>query len=294
MEEFKKDYFFIKEVAELTGISEQLIRKWESRHQIIQPRRLNNGYRIYTAEDLLILKELKILREKGYSMKNAIKTIAASKQSAKIQHKLNNKATSIYVEKLVERGTVYDEDGLLFLLNQANQRYGLDVFLQNTIQPFLEKIGALWETKAWDESQETVSSLVVKDFLSHINRNFNNDTDAPHALGFCLPYELHEIPLQIILLQMEMRGWRTTRIGASPKFSAIETLIDHMQPQKVLLSATTTIPFQKHEGLLEELDLLAKNNPHIAFYIGGKGVWDYTQIVKPKHMTISFTIKDII
>lgn len=294
MGEFKGKYYFIKEVAELTGLSEQLIRKWESRHQIIQPKRLDNGYRVYTTNDLLTLKELKTLRDEGHSIKEAIKIIADTKKNTELEYKLNDIEPSIYVEKLVERGAVYDENGLMLLLKQANHQYGLDIFLQNTVQPFLLKIGYLWENSTWDESQETISSMVVKDFLTHINRNFTNNPDAPHALGFCLPDEHHEIPLQMLLLQMEMRGWRTTRIGSSPKFSAIETLIDHMQPQKVLFSAITVIPFQKHENLLAELDLLAKKNPHISFYIGGKGAWDYTEIVKPNYMTISYTIDDII
>lgn len=290
----KKQTYFIKEVAELTGLSEQLIRKWESRHQIIQPERLDNGYRIYTTNDLLTLKELKTLRDEGHSMKEAIKIIAATKSSSDLKAKLSLVEPSTYVAQLVDRGTVYDEDGLMLLLNQANHLYGLDAFLANTVQPFLIKIGELWEASTWDESQETVSSLVVKDFLTQISRNFANDAEAPHAIGFCLPDEHHEIPLQILLLQMEMRGWRTTRIGSSPKFSAIETLIDHMQPKKVVLSASTSLPFQKHDNLLEDLDLLAKNNPHIDFYIGGKGVWDYTQIVKPQYMTISYSINDIV
>lgn len=294
MEEVKKRHYFIKEIAELTGLSEQLIRKWESRHKIIRPERLDNGYRVYTAVDLLTLKELKALRDDGLSMKDAIKTIITTRRASEIEHKFDHVEKSPYVEQLVDKGAVYDEQGLTFLLNQANHQYGLDKFLQNTVQPFLIQIGELWESSEWDESQETISSLVVKDFLTQINRSFSNNLEAPHALGFCLPDEHHEIPLQIILLQMEMRGWRTTRIGASPKFSAIETLIKHMQPKKVVFSATTSFPFQINDNLLEKLDVIAAENPHISFYIGGKGVWDYTQIVKPKHMTISYSINDIV
>lgn len=294
MKELVKEYYYIKEVANLTGLSEQLIRKWESRYQIVQPNRLDNGYRIYTYEDLLTLKSLKELRDKNYSIKDAINIVAEKKRLAEKKHVVNQVDASPYVPKLIQAGTIYDEEELMLLLKQANQQYGLDLFLQNTVQPFLKKIGELWKSKEWDESQETISSLVVRDNLTQIGRSFTNDIDAPHVLGLCLPNEHHEIPLQILLLQLKMRGWRTTRVGASPKFSSIEQLIKHTKPEKVLLSGSTITPFQKDPDLLDKLDDLAKEYPEISFYIGGKGVWKYTDVVKPKHIKISFTINDIL
>lgn len=182
----------------------------------------------------------------------------------------------------------------MHILQKAHHQYGLALFLQNTVQPFLEKIGVLWETKEWDESQESVSSLLVKDYLAEIDRHFQIIDDAPHVLGFCLPGELHEIPLQIILLQIKMKGWRTTRISASPKFTAIERLINHLQPEKVLFSASTLIPFQETEDLLQDLDLVAKKFPEIDFYIGGRGAWEYTNLIKPSHIQVGFHVNDVI
>lgn len=294
MTDSQKKYFYIKEVADLTGVSEQLIRKWEKRYQIIQPKRLANGYRIYTYEDLLILKELQALRTQGITMQQAIQGVLDKRKEDIADSKFNKVSKSSYVEKMIQYGANYDEDQLLFLLKKSNYEFGLDLFLQNTIQPFLEDIGDLWESEEWDESQETVSSLVVKDYLTEISRNFNNNSNAPYALGICLPHELHEIPLQIMLLQLKMRGWRTTMIGASPKFTVIETLIERLQPDTVLFSATTLTPFQQNDKLLMKLDEIAANYPEIRFFIGGAGVWDFTKIVKPKHMTISYTVDDVI
>ncbi|WP_243387179.1 MerR family DNA-binding transcriptional regulator [Bacillus kexueae] len=38
--------YHIQQVLNLTGLSKQVIRKWEERYQIVQPQRLDNGYRI--------------------------------------------------------------------------------------------------------------------------------------------------------------------------------------------------------------------------------------------------------
>ncbi len=294
MKQLVKERYYIKDVANLTGLSEQLIRKWESRYQIVQPSRLDNGYRIYTHNDLLTLKSVKELRDKSYSIKDAIDIIEEKKQLAQKKYNFIQVDASPYVPKLVEAGTIYDEDHLMILLKQANQQYGLDLFLLNTIQPFLQKVGALWKSKEWDESQETISSLVVRDFLTQISRNFTNNIEAPQVLGLCLPHEHHEIPLQILLLQLKMKGWSTTRASASPKFSSIEQLIKRIKPEKVLLSGSTLTPFKKDPHLLEKLDNLAKRYPNIVFYIGGSGVWKYTEVDKPKHLKVSYTINDIL
>lgn len=292
MKRINNKLYYIKEVSELTGISEQLIRKWENRYQIVKPERLDNGYRIYTYEDIVTLKSLKNLRDQNYSLKDAVNIIA---EKQVLNQKTPKEVTSSpYVADLIKAGTIYDEEKLMTLLNQANQQYGLDLFLKNTVQPFLKEIGRLWQEKAWDKSQETISSLVVRDFLTQIDRSFSNNIDDPLILGFCLPNENHEIPLQILLLQLEIRGWRTIRIAASPKFSSIEKLIERIKPKKVLLSASTLQPFQRDPDLLDKLDKIANKHSHISFYIGGSGVWKYTDIVKPKHLMISYTIDDII
>lgn len=293
METNSKPYYFIREAAEWTGLTEQIIRKWENRYQIIEPKRLDNGYRVYTHDDLLTLKLLKAYRDEGKSMKQAIGLLEHQQLNAGLFQPSHAVERSPYVEQLIEFGAVYDEDKLFFLLNKSNHEYGLDLFLQNTVQPFLHQIGMLWENGEWDESQETVSSLVVKDFLTNIMRSFNNGPHARHALGFCLPYERHEIPLQIILLRLKMRGWRTTMIGASPKYTSIESLVQQIQPQVVLLSATTTIPFREDEQLLTHLDQLAMKYNHIAFHIGGRGAWEYTRIFKPEYIRVSGTVEDI-
>ncbi|WP_226528155.1 hypothetical protein [Metabacillus niabensis] len=60
----------------------------------------------------------------------------------------------------------------LFFIKKAHHMHVLDLFLQNTIQSFLQGIGFLWDSEDWDESQETVASLVVRDFLAQLKTNF--------------------------------------------------------------------------------------------------------------------------
>ena len=61
----------ITQVADMTGLSKQVIRKWEERYGIVQPKRLDNGYRIYSKNEVSTLLYVKSLIDKGQTVKQA-------------------------------------------------------------------------------------------------------------------------------------------------------------------------------------------------------------------------------
>ena len=182
-----------------------------------------------------------------------------------------------YVLQLLEKGVHCDELEIHLVLQQAYHSFGLIDFLTSVVVPFLNEVGNRWHRKEWNEYQEANSGLVVRDFLVQIRRNYQSRENAPLILGACLPYERHEIPLHLLLLHFMMKGWDTILVGASPAPGSIEALVEKLKPKKVLLSATTTIPFESDPDLLLRLDQFAVNNKQIDFYLGGTGALEYTK-----------------
>lgn len=274
--------YFIQQVSDMTGLSKQVIRKWEERYHVVQPKRLDNGYRIYKEADINILLSVKNLSEEGHSISHAVQLtkeraalfdkVPASTQSIQEPPVLND-----YVFQLLEKGAHCNELELHLILQEAYHAFGLSDFLTSVVIPFLNKVGSKWSKNEWDAYQESVSSLVVRDFLIQIRRNFRYKEDAPLIVGACLPYEQHEIPVHILLLKFMMRGWKTILIGASPAPGSIESLVKKLKPEKVVLSATTTIPFETDPYLLNSLDQFAVEHRQIDFYLGGTGALDYAK-----------------
>lgn len=58
----------MKAISNLTGFSPTLLRAWERRYDFLKPRRLPSGHRIYTENDLVVLKRVKELLEAGHSV----------------------------------------------------------------------------------------------------------------------------------------------------------------------------------------------------------------------------------
>ncbi|KPV42398.1 MerR family transcriptional regulator [Alicyclobacillus ferrooxydans] len=76
------EWYRIKQVAEQTGLSEQLIRKWEQRYGAVQPRRLDNGYRMYSAADVDRLLAIKQIVDSGTSVSQAVESIGDLRSDA--------------------------------------------------------------------------------------------------------------------------------------------------------------------------------------------------------------------
>jgi MerR family transcriptional regulator, light-induced transcriptional regulator len=288
----------IQQAADITGISKQLIRKWEERYEIIQPQRLDNGYRIYTEREISTLLTVKALTEQGYSVKQAVVMLKNKQEDPSLIQNQIPQQTMIqsewndYVMKLLQHGTHCYEEGILLNLQHAYHHLGLDRCIHSVLIPFLREIGNRWETGVWSEYQESFSSLIVRDFLVQIRRNFPSKEGAPLLLGACLPGERHEIPVHLLLLQLMLIGYKTVLIGASPAPGTIEAMVKELKPAKVLLSASTTTPLED-VPLLDKLDQFASEQMGIEFYLGGEGTIYHQALENLKSIKVTNAIEEL-
>ena len=83
----------INVAAEMSGVSEGLIRAWERRYGVLKPKRTPSGYRAYTESDITVLKRLKQLTEEGVSIAEAVKLLPSIKRDVKEQLDKAERAT---------------------------------------------------------------------------------------------------------------------------------------------------------------------------------------------------------
>ena len=280
--------YSIQQVAEITGLSKQVIRKWEDRYHIIQPQRLDNGYRIYSEEEVNLLKQLASFTNSGMTIKQAIDFHIKQKGSTGVENPVSR-----FRKSLIQAGTAGNEQQILHLLEQAHHKFGVEKLIEEIVVPFLHEVGQLWCEKAWGEYQEAISSQTVRDFLSHIRRHFFVPEEAPLVLGSCLPGERHEIPMQILLIQCMLRGYRTMMLGPSPAPTAIQSTIALKKPKIVLLTGSTDIPFTEHAQAIFTLEKLAQVHEETSFFIGGAGSEKYYDEFGLHALKLSRSIHDI-
>lgn len=274
--------YSIQQVSEITGLSKQVIRKWEERYQIVKPERLENGYRVYHEADINTILKVKGLVDQGHTVKQAAYLVEKEEPLSKQdfldtswKKNLKYEGLNEYVLDLLKEGTHCNEAGMNLILQQAYHQKGLEFFIQSVVVPFLQEVGNRWEKGQWGAYQESLASMTVRDFLVQLRRNFKYRENAPTLLGACLPYEQHEVPVLILLIQAMLKGWKTILLGASPAEGSIEKTVQKLLPDRVLLSATTTFPFEQDPDLLSKLDSVASECTKTRFYIGGPGADKY-------------------
>lgn len=68
MEEEEKEFFEISAVSRLTGISPHVLRVWERRYSVVEPKRSETKRRNYSTEDIQRLALLKTLVDNGHAI----------------------------------------------------------------------------------------------------------------------------------------------------------------------------------------------------------------------------------
>ena len=79
----EKLYYSISEAAEILGESISLVRFWSNSFpKLLQPKRTAKGNRLYTAQDIEVLKQIHFLvKDKGLTLEGAAKQMSAEKAS---------------------------------------------------------------------------------------------------------------------------------------------------------------------------------------------------------------------
>lgn len=93
METLTKKYYSISEVADMIKSNTSLLRFWEKEFpQQIKPKKNNKGARMYTVEDIKIIKVIHhLVKERGHTLEGA---------KTKLRHK--NKETIENAELVIE------------------------------------------------------------------------------------------------------------------------------------------------------------------------------------------------
>ena len=269
----KHHTFSIQQVSELTGLSKQVIRKWEDRYSIITPERLENGYRIYSQFEIDLLKKTVEYIDQGYAIKQAATLAQNYLETAKQQPTpLNEPNFERYINQLEEYGAIGNDVMITHTLQQVHLTHGIEHCLNDVVVPFLRRVGDLWCEKKWGEYQEAISSTTVRDFLASLRRTIMVPPTAPLIVGSCLPFERHENPMHILLLQCMLKGYRTIMLGAAPAPTAIQSTVMMTKPVHVFLTGSTDAIMMDNGDAIREIDQFAATIPETKFFIGGAAV----------------------
>lgn len=286
----KTPIYNLKAVVQETGLKADTLRAWERRYGVPTPQRTDSGHRLYSQYDIDILKWLIERQDEGMSISRAIEllnrleeegknpleaTITPGAQRVETRPHEMRRLTPAESPRLGEVGTVaamreawinacmnFDEFQAEQLLAQAFALFPTEVVCLDLIQKGLHDIGVGWyEGKITVQQEHFASALAIRRMEAMLS-----STPAPTRPGRilvgCPPEEEHTFVPLLVSLLLRRRGWDVVYLGANVPLRSLETTLDTVRPNLVVLTAQQ---LYTAASLLEMAELLLVERVPLAF-----------------------------
>lgn len=255
--------FTIQAVSKIIGIPTRTIRTWEERYNAVSPQRMENGYRIYSEQDI---SDLQWLKEQVYKKGNSIKL--AAEMLCRRKHERIFVGQDELILNLTHTLLELDSNKSNQLLDLYFSQFDYEYVFHYIITPALVSIGDKWEKGEISESEEHfASNLIIHRFYLFF-RVFHVNPSLPKVLCFCPEGELHHIGLLLFTLFLRKHGVDTIYLGPNtPYNSGLKTIIKNKEIRWLAISVTSDTAINVF-ALVQEI---SRDFPAIKLVLGGQG-----------------------
>ncbi|MGG6431409.1 MerR family transcriptional regulator [Anoxybacillus sp. D401a] len=254
----------VKAVSNMLGIQPGTLRAWERRYQIIAPPRNEAGHRLYTEEQVQILKWLVDKVNQGFTISQAVSLL--EQQPSEVSVQAEDHVTGLR-ERLLQALLSFEEWTAHELLNEAFSLYTVEKVAIDILGPLLVRIGDLWENGKITSAHEHFASAFLRSRLGMAFSMLPVNRLLPKTISVCGPNEWHELGLLIFTLYLRRRGYETIYLGASIDQKDLPIVIDEVKPSYIFLSCTLQ---QNVRATLQLVDQLKQTYPAIRIGVGGR------------------------
>ncbi len=238
--------FRIHAVAELVGLSENLIRAWERRYRIVVPKRSPSGFRAYTEEDIEVLRRVKQQTEEGLSIGNVAPLVPELRKAIRAGAEappplpVGQNQVEAWRAAILEAARQSDQARVERVLDEVLSVLPALAASEQVLMPVQVAVGEAWHAGELDVAQEHAVSHAVRVRLLRLVHGAPADSKR-HVLCACFPDEQHDIGLLHAALKFRAAGFRVTWLGARTPTDDVVAMARHLLPDVVALSAGASV-----------------------------------------------------
>lgn len=282
----------IKAVSRMTGIRQELLRRWEKRYSLFKPQRAGNRYREFDDEDVQLLLYVRQQIEQGRSIgelaaegrEALLRRLAVSTSSQPPERQ----DTSSLIDELLGYVQHLDKRRLDTRLAECGMFYPFATLLTTVLTPLMHRLGDHWAAGEASIISGHFATVFLKQRLLSMLQAMAPMTEAPILLCACPAEELHELGLLIFAYMMQQEGWQVYYLGPNLPTSALLQGCQRLQPALVALSLTYAAKPSRCLEILHEIDThIATAYPTL---LGGQAIEHYQHLLYPHHLVVCETL----
>ncbi|HWE64849.1 MAG TPA: B12-binding domain-containing protein [Chloroflexota bacterium] len=256
----------VQAVEMRTGVTAETLRTWERRYGWPRPRRLPNGYRVYTEDDVAMILAVKREIEAGVSAAAAWQRVLVTARRGTPPETVQ--APEQLTARLVAALLAFDGDAALALVAQAHAIIPFEQVLTRLMQPALVEIGNRWQMGEATIAQEHFASNVLRDNLVTISSAYRARPGAPAVLVGAAPGELHDIGPLMLAVLLRRHGVKVLYLGQNVALEQLAGSLGQLRPRMLVLAASR---LETARHLLAVPPLIARlPAPQPLFAFGGR------------------------
>jgi MerR family transcriptional regulator, light-induced transcriptional regulator len=263
--------FSISAVERETGLSKDVLRKWETRYGFPVPLRDGLGERAYPLEQVDRLRLIKRLMDAGLrpsrlvsESEDSLNALARASQE-KQQRGGNIDSDDLTLEKL----QLHDPGAVRQRLYREMLRQGIERFVQDTLVQLNCAVGDAWARGELSIHEEHLYSEAVQWLLRDVIAGLTISHGTPRILLTTLPDEQHSLGLLMLAAMLSMRGANCISLGTQTPVQEIVEAAQAYQIDVVALSFSNAYPQRRIGPALAELRQQLAPNKEI--WAGGTG-----------------------
>lgn len=273
--------YTIKEAAARAGVTVPVLRAWERRYGVVEPRRATSGYRLYTDEEIARVSALRQLVATGWSPSAAaaslaglpdtgVRALIAESQAAAPSeaHAEGSPDAASFVQGFVSAAASLDAARIEDLLDEIGAIGSFERVAGSYLLPALVSLGAAWENGEVDVAGEHAASYAVLRRLAGAFAAAGRDIPTAHpvlvglppgsrhelgALAFSVAARRSGLPVLYVGSDLPIENW----IGAAARTGAAAVVIG-------------VITDADREPAASVVAALRAANPNLLVAIGGR------------------------
>lgn len=262
----------IDSLSRLTGISKYTLRNWEKRYSILRPKRQKNGFRAYSAQDVVFLKKLSALVESGHSISDLSYALKNNQPLPELSDEFgpeDDQSLAKIAVRLKKHLIEYNVEQAEMLCSKASKRYSAENLLERVFRPLLVQMGEDWAEGQITVAHEHFASAFLRARIMEYITVYDPNPNKRMGRVLCatLSGERHEGGILLLAAQLKMKGLSIVYLGADVPVDDLADVVERARPSAICLSYAQASLFEDHLPIIKAFS--------IPVFVGGYGVREF-------------------